>query len=201
MTGVQTCALPIFVCQSPMAGNIQAAMAAHIQEHLGFLYRREIEKQMGVELPPEGEPLPEDVEVKLSRLVAEASDRLFRKDVMEEQQKKAMEKAQDPVIQMQQQELQLEAADLERKAQTDTARMIKDLKEAQMRQETELLRIKSQERMEGARLGVEIAKDALEAEQKKEDVQRRGVMDTAKILSDVGKSLMNPNNGNRNNSG
>ena len=112
-----------------------------------------------------------------------------------------MEKAQDPVIQMQQQELQLEAADLERKAQTDTARMIKDLKEALMRQETELLRIKSQERMEGARLGVEIAKDALEAEQKKEDVQRRGVMDTAKILSDVGKSLMNPNNGNRNNSG
>ena len=201
MNAIQDPKITNLVSQSPMAGNIQAAMAAHIQEHLGFLYRREIEKQMGVELPPEGEPLPEDVEVKLSRLVAEASDRLFRKDVMEEQQKKAMEKAQDPVIQMQQQELQLEAADLERKAQTDTARMIKDLKEAQMRQETELLRIKSQERMEGARLGVEIAKDALEAEQKKEDVQRRGVMDTAKILSDVGKSLMNPNNGNRNNSG
>ena len=201
MNAIQDPKITNLVSQSPMAGNIQAAMAAHIQEHLGFLYRREIEKQMGVELPPEDEPLPEDVEVKLSRLVAEASDRLFRKDVMEEQQKKAMERAQDPVIQMQQQELQLEAADLERKAQTDTARMIKDLKEAQMRQETELLRIKSQERMEGARLGVEIAKDALEAEQKKEDVQRRGVMDTAKILSDVGKSLMNPNNGNRNNSG
>ena len=201
MNAIQDPKITQLVSQSPMAGTIQAAMSAHIQEHLGFMYRREIEKQMGVELPHENEPLPEDVEVNLSRLVAEASDRLFRKDVMEEQQKKAMEQAQDPVIQMQQQELQLEAEDLERKAQTDTARMIKDLKEAQMRQETELLRIKSQERMEGSRLGVEIAKDALAAEQKKEDVKRKGIMDTAKVLSDVGKSLMNPNNGNRNNRG
>ena len=80
MNAIQDPKITQLVSQSPMAGNIQAAMAAHIQEHLGFLYRREIEKQMGVELPPENEPLPEDVEVKLSRLVAEASDRLFRKD-------------------------------------------------------------------------------------------------------------------------
>ena len=201
MNAIQDPKIQQLVGQSPMAGTIQAAMAAHIQEHLGFKYRREIEKQLGVELPPEGEPLPEDVEVKLSRLVAEASDRLFRKDVMEEQMRENQEKLNDPVFQLQQQELQLEAADLERKAQTDTARMIAKLKEAQMRQETELLRIKSQERMEGARLGVQIAQESLDAQQRKESADKRQVLDTAKILADVGKNLMEPNNSNTNNSG
>ena len=201
MNAIQDPKIQQLVGQSPMAGTIQAAMAAHIQEHLGFKYRREIEKQLGVELPPEGEPLPEDVEVKLSRLVAEASDRLFRKDVMEEQMRENQEKLNDPVFQLQQQELQLEAADLERKAQTDTARMVAKLKEAQMRQETELLRIKSQERMEGARLGVQIAQESLDAQQRKESADKRQVLDTAKILADVGKNLMEPNNSNTNNSG
>ena len=201
MNAIQDPKIQQLVGQSPMAGTIQAAMAAHIQEHLGFKYRREIEKQLGVELPPEGEPLPEDVEVKLSRLVAEASDRLFRKDVMEEQMRENQEKLNDPVFQLQQQELQLEAADLERKAQTDTARMIAKLKEAQMRQETEIVRIKSQERMEGARLGVQIAQESLEAQQRKESADKRQVLDTAKILADVGKNLMEPNNSNTNTSG
>ena len=111
------------------------------------------------------------------------------------------EKLNDPVFQLQQQELELEAADLERKAQTDTARMVAKLKEAQMRQETELLRIKSQERMEGARLGVQIAQESLDAQQRKESADKRQVLDTAKILADVGKNLMEPNNSNTNNSG
>ena len=121
MNVIQDPKIQQLVSQSPMAGTIGAALAAHVQEHLAFKYRREIEKELGIELPPMGEVLPNDVEVKLSKLVAEASDRLFRKDVQEQQAKEAQEKAQDPVIQMQQQELQLEAADLERKAQTDTA--------------------------------------------------------------------------------
>jgi len=201
MNAIQDPKIQQLVGQSPMAGTIQAAMAAHIQEHLGYKYRREIEKELGVELPPENEPLPEDVEVKLSRLVAEASDRLFRKDVMEEQMRENQEKLNDPVFQLQQQELQLEAADLERKAQTDTARMVAKMKEAQMRQETELIRIKSQERMEGARLGVQIAQESLESQQRKEDASKKQVLDTAKILADVGKNLMGPNNSNTNNSG
>ena len=201
MNAIQDPKIQQLVGQSPMAGTIQAAMAAHIQEHLGFKYRREIEKELGVELPPENEPLPEDVEVKLSRLVAEASDRLFRKDVMEEQMRENQEKLNDPVFQLQQQELQLEAADLERKAQTDTARMIAKLKEAQMRQETELLRMKSQERMEGARLGVQIAQESLESQQRKESADKRQVLDTAKILADVGKNLMDTNNSNTTDSG
>tara|TARA_S200002703_G_scaffold42819_2_gene37225 strand:+ start:3846 stop:6353 length:2508 start_codon:yes stop_codon:yes gene_type:complete len=201
MNAIQDPKIQQLVGQSPMAGTIQAAMAAHIQEHLGYKYRREIEKELGVELPPENEPLPEDVEVKLSRLVAEASDRLFRKDVMEEQMRENQEKLNDPVFQLQQQELQLEAADLERKAQTDTARMVAKMKEAQMRQETELIRIKSQERMEGARLGVQIAQESLESQQRQEDASKKQVLDTAKILADVGKNLMEPNNSNTNNSG
>jgi len=201
MNVIQDPKIQQLVSQSPMAGTIGAALAAHVQEHLAFKYRREIEKELGIELPPMGEALPNDVEVKLSKLIAEASDRLFRKDVQEQQAKEAQEKAQDPVIQMQQQELQLEAADLERKAQTDTARMIKDLQEAQMRQETELLRIKSMERMEGARLGVEIAKESMKDGREQKAASRKDAIENAKIVQEVGKSLIGTGNGNRTDSG
>ena len=70
-----------------------------------------------------------------------------------------------------------------------------------MRQETELLRMKSQERMEGARLGVQIAQESLASQQGKEQADKKQILDTAKILADVGKNLMGPNNTNRNNSG
>tara|TARA_R110002124_G_scaffold32644_2_gene109156 strand:- start:7 stop:846 length:840 start_codon:yes stop_codon:yes gene_type:complete len=201
MNAIQDPKIQQLVSQSPLASTIQSSMAAHIQEHLGFKYRLEIEKELGVELPRESEVLPEEVEVKLSRLVAEASDRLFRKDVMEEQMRENQEKLTDPVFLLQKEELELEKADLERKSQTDTARMVTKMKEAQMRQETELLRMKSQERMEGARLGVQIAQESLASQQGKEQADKKQILDTAKILADVGKNLMGPNNTNRNNSG
>tara|TARA_R110000796_G_scaffold230767_2_gene348510 strand:- start:3503 stop:6013 length:2511 start_codon:yes stop_codon:yes gene_type:complete len=201
MNAIQDPKIQQLVGQSPLASTIQSSMAAHIQEHLGFKYRLEIEKELGVELPRESEVLPEEVEVKLSRLVAEASDRLFRKDVMEEQMRENQEKLTDPVFLLQKEELELEKADLERKSQTDTARMVTKMKEAQMRQETELLRMKSQERMEGARLGVQIAQESLASQQGKEQADKKQILDTAKILADVGKNLMGPNNTNRNNSG
>ena len=68
------------IAMSPMARSIQAAGETHIREPLAFLYRDEIEKQMGVPLPPEGEPLPRDVEKELSRLLAQAATKLLRKD-------------------------------------------------------------------------------------------------------------------------
>ena len=65
--------------QSPFASAIQQAMAAHITEHVAFQYRREIEKQLGVEMPNEEQALPEDVEVQLSRLAKDAAERCYRK--------------------------------------------------------------------------------------------------------------------------
>jgi len=83
---------------SPKAKEIEAALSAHVLEHLGFKYRREIENELGVELPPLELPLPKEIEVRLSALVAEAGSRLLGRDVAEMQLKEQMEKMEDPVV-------------------------------------------------------------------------------------------------------
>ena len=101
--------------QSPMAQQMQAAIQAHIAEHLAFAYRRKIEEQMGVPLPPPGEQLPEQVEVQLSQLVAKASAQLLNANMAAAQQQQAQQMAQDPLVQMQQAELQIKAQDAKTK--------------------------------------------------------------------------------------
>jgi hypothetical protein len=97
--------------QNPMAQQMAAAAQAHIAEHLAFLYRKKIEEKMGVPLPAPDEKLPEDIEVQLSRLVAQASTQLMQQNMQQAQQAQAQQQAQDPIIQMQQQELQIKMKD------------------------------------------------------------------------------------------
>jgi hypothetical protein len=101
--------------QNPMAQQMGAAAQAHIAEHLAFLYRRKIEEQMGVPLPAPDEPLPEQVEVQLSQLVAQASAQLMQKNVQQAQQAQAQQQMQDPIMQMQQAELQIKKQDSDTK--------------------------------------------------------------------------------------
>lgn len=113
--------------QSPQAQTLQAAMQAHINEHLGFAYRVEIEKQLGMNLPPqkledgEDNNMAPEVEAKLAPLLAQASQQLLQQNQQEAAQKRAQEQAQDPLVQMQQQELQIKMAEQQRKAQKDQA--------------------------------------------------------------------------------
>ena len=101
--------------QNPMAQQMMAAIQAHIAEHLAFSYRRKIEEQMGVPLPPPGEQLPEQVEVQLSQLVAAASAQLLNANMAQAQQQQAQQMAQDPLVQMQQADLQIKAQDAKTK--------------------------------------------------------------------------------------
>jgi hypothetical protein len=96
-------------------------------EHAAFQYRSEMEQMMGVELPKPEEEIPEDMEVKLSKLLAEASDMLLKKDQNEAQQQQAQQQAQDPVIQMQQKELELK--EIEVKGKLDIEQKKIDLQE------------------------------------------------------------------------
>jgi hypothetical protein len=134
--------------QNPMAQQIQASLMAHIAEHLGFKYRRDIEVTLGVPLPPPDKNLPEDVEVNLSQLVAQASAQLLQKNQAEAAQAQAQAQAQDPVIQMQQQELQLQAQKLQMQAQKDQA----DLQLKAQQQEIERERIMAENKREAMRL-------------------------------------------------
>jgi len=107
--------------QNPQAKQIMASMQAHIAEHLGYKYRKDIEERLGVDLPAPDEELPEEIEVNLSRLVATASKQLTQAHMQQMAQKQAQQKAQDPVVQMQQAELQIKAKEVERKAKKDQA--------------------------------------------------------------------------------
>ena len=141
--------------QSPQANQIMAALQAHIAEHLGFYYRTMIEKQMGVPLPAPNKHLPDDVEVQLSQLVAQASAQLLQANQAQAQQEQAQQMAQDPLIQMQQQELQLKGQEGQRKAQKDAT----DAQLKQSQQQIERERIMTQKEIDMARIQATVQKD------------------------------------------
>ena len=96
----------------------------------------------------------------------------------------------DPVIQMQQKKLELQQQDIQRKADTDKARLAANMAQAEMRQETEQYRIDQQSELEGVRLGVDIAKSKAELADKKEELEAKNLIEKAKIVSQAGKALM-----------
>jgi hypothetical protein len=99
--------------QNPQAQKMMAEIQAHIAEHLAFTYRKKVEEQLGVPMPKPDEDLPEDVEVQLSRLVAQASQQVLAQSKGQAAQQQAQQQAQDPLIQMQQQELQIKQQEVE----------------------------------------------------------------------------------------
>jgi hypothetical protein len=131
--------------QNPMGQQMMAALQAHIMEHYGYAYRNQIEQQVGGPIPlmddkDEDEPLSEDVEAALSRLVAQASQQLLQQNQAAAAQQQAQAQAQDPIIQMQMQELQLKGQDLQRKTLKDQT----DAKLKAQQQDIERQRINSQ---------------------------------------------------------
>ena len=105
--------------QNPQAQRIMAALQAHLAEHMAFLYRQKIEEKLGAPLPAPNAELSEDVEVNLARLVATAGAQLTQANQQAAAQKQAQQAAQDPLMQIQQAELQLKAQEVQRKAQKD----------------------------------------------------------------------------------
>jgi len=120
--------------QNPQAQQIMASLQAHIAEHLGFRYRKQIEEKLGVPLPAPNEEMPEDMEVNLARLVADAGKQLTQAHQQAAAQQQAQQQAQDPLVQMQQAELQLKGQEAQRKAQKDQADI--QLKAAELERKT-----------------------------------------------------------------
>jgi hypothetical protein len=139
--------------QNPKAQMIQAAALAHINEHVAFQYRKEIEKQLGIPLPEMDKELPKDMEVEVSRMMALAAQKLLSKDQAEAAQAQAQQAAQDPIVQMQQQELQLKAKEVEIKEK----KLAMDAAAEADRIELEKSKIESQERIAGVQAGARAA--------------------------------------------
>jgi hypothetical protein len=167
MAAVQDPKIAKMIGQSPMANQIMGAMAAHLQEHVAFEYRKQLEEQLGVPYPHLNDPddtIPPEMEVELSRLAAAGAQKLLAKGQAEAAQQQAQQVAQDPVVQMQMQELQLKAQDL---ALKDKKLQIEAADKAD-RLELEEKRIEAQKEIAGMQVGAKSAKDRSELEAKME---------------------------------
>jgi hypothetical protein len=164
--------------QNPQAPVMQAAMQAHIAEHLAFAYRQRLEDVMGVPLPPPDTKLPEDVEVELARISARASEVVLGQSRQQVAAQAAQAAAQDPITQIQQQELAIKAGELERKKlkdQVDAAAKADQI-------EIEKLRIQTQAEVDGARIGAQVARD-------KEQIKSKNEADGVKLGVEIAKTL------------
>jgi len=159
--------------KAPNADAMQAALSAHIVEHLGFEYRKQIEQELGTELPPIDEPLPPELEERLSALVAAAAEQLLGRNQQEAQQEKYQEQMEDPVLQMQKQELQIKQQSAESKAAIDEAKIAADMQKATMKDELERIRIDAENEREGARIGADIAKVSAQERTKAAELGRK----------------------------
>jgi len=145
--------------QSPNAESAAAEMAAHIQEHLAFMYRIQIEKELGFELPGPEEPLPEDIEFRISRLAGLAADQLKGKNQQEAQAAEQQQQAEDPILQMQQKELQIKEMEAQRRMQADMGRLELDQQKAAVKAELDRMRLEQQKDIEDKRIAVKLAQD------------------------------------------
>ena len=151
--------------QNPQAKQIMASLQAHVAEHLGFKYRKDMEERLGVELPLPNEDLPEEVEVDLSRMIAKAGKQLAESHMQQAAQQKAQEQAKDPIIQMQQAELQIKAQEVERKAKKDQAdatiqaeKLKLDKAEVQIKAEKENVKLEADKVEKDNKLDMELFK-------------------------------------------
>ena len=174
--------------QNPQAQQIMASLQAHIAEHLGFNYRKQIEERLGVPLPPPDEELPNDIEVELARLVADAGKQLTQAHQQQAAQQQAQQQAQDPILQLRAQEVAAKQAEVQRKAQKDAA----DLQIRMAEQERKTTADRVDALLESKKLELEKASVAIDAAEAKvkQDVE------TDKLDLEIFKSVTTPNRNN-----
>ena len=185
MAAMQDPKIQALLQQNPMAQAMQSAMMSHINEHLGFEYRKQIEETLGMQLPPQTDESGEEVqmspevEARLSPMLAQAAQQLLQKNMQEAQQAQAQQQAQDPIVQMQMQELQLKAQENQRKAAKDQADNA--IKAAQLQVERD--RIQTQQATDDKRIKMDAMKTVVQMESDKQRHMMDKGVDVLKQLS------------------
>jgi hypothetical protein len=178
MSAMQDPKIQQIIGQNPQAQVMQAAMLAHINEHVAMEYRKQIEEAIGLPLPTEeqNKQMSPEVAAQVAQLAAQASKQLLAKNQGEAAQQQAQQAAQDPIVQMQMQELQLKQADIQlkqQKLQIDAAEKADrlEIEKARIAAQKEIAamqvganaaaqrdKLSKQQEAEGVRMGIEIAK-------------------------------------------
>ena len=186
MSAMQDPKIASLLQNNPMAQQLQSAMMAHINEHLGFQYRVEIEQQLGFSLPPQMDQSGEEVhmdpqaEARLAPMLAMAAQRLLAMNQGQAAQQQAQQQAQDPIVQMQQQELQLKAQEVQRKASKDQADIALRKKQLEMDALKTAAQIKQQNNREHANMQMDALKTAAQLRQDQVENERSHAMDAVK---------------------
>jgi hypothetical protein len=187
MAAMQDPKIQALLQNNPSAPQLMQAMLAHINEHLGFEYRKQIEQQMGMALPPQKDESGEDVnmdpqvEAQLAPMLAQAAQRLLQQNQQQAAQQKAQQQAQDPLVQMQMQELQIKAQEQQRKAAKDQADNA--LRQQQLQLERE--RMTAQQAVENQKTQVDALKTVAQLKNSEMQNSRRINVDALKHVADM----------------
>jgi hypothetical protein len=182
MAAMQDPKIQELIGQSPFASAIQSAMSAHITEHVAMEYRKNIQLKLGVELPDPDSPLPEDVEFELSKLVAEAAQKITQQNQQEAQQAEAQKQAEDPLTQIQQRELAIKEQELQHKMQMDQQKLELERLRIESNNDTQEMRIKAEDKRAGAQIGARLAVEL-------DKSQREQKMEGARLGLEIAKDL------------
>jgi len=187
MSAMQDPKIQSLLQNNPAAPQLMQAMLAHINEHLGFEYRKQIEQQMGMPLPPQTDEAGEDinmdpyVEAQLAPMLAQAAQQLLQQNQQQAAQQKAQQQAQDPLVQMQMQELQIKAQEQQRKAAKDQADNA--LRQQQLQIERE--RMMAQQATENQRTQVDALKTVAQLKNAEAQTGRKLNLDALKHVADM----------------
>jgi hypothetical protein len=168
MSFIQDPKIAQMVGQSPMGQQMQAAMMAHVAEHLGYQYRQEVEQRVGAPLPGPEQEVSEAEELAMAKYVAEAAQQVLQIHQAQAAQQQAQAVAQDPLVQLQQQELQIKMMEQQRKAQKDqadtalaTARLQNEDKRIQIDAQKENVRLMNQNRQADKKIQADLLKSVM----------------------------------------
>jgi hypothetical protein len=171
MAAIQSPKVQQLLQMNPAAQQIMAAAMAHINEHIAFEMRKQIEMAMGMPLPTEeqNKQVPPELADKIAMMAAQASQQILQRDKQQAAQQQAQQQAQDPVVQMQQQELQIKQQELklkEQKQQIDAVAKADQL-------EIEMARIAAQKEIAAMQVGATAAaaRDRLKQQMESEGVR------------------------------
>lgn len=178
-------AVAALIGQNPQASLIVGALQAHIAEHLGYQYRRQVQDAVGTPLPGPEEKIPEAMEVQISKMVAEGSQIVLAQSLQAKAQQQALQNAQDPIMMAEMQKLQIQQAEVQRKAQKDQA----DTQIKMMQLQLDQLKAQQQNELDGARLGVDISKSQEEMSLKRDIEEAKQSLEGARVGFDIGKTI------------
>ncbi len=188
MAAMQDPKIMQLVGQNPQAQAMQGAMMAHVNEHVAYEYRKQMEMEMGIELPfhpdddeTDDKVMPQELEVRVSQMAAQAAQTLLQRDTNEIRAQQAQQAQQDPLIQLQQQELQLKQAELELKSKKLAVDAAGKADQLQIERD----RINSQEQIAGMNAQIKVNEDAKNREAKEREIGAKLGIDLAKTKAQM----------------